>query len=106
MITNKQIKQIIEKAHKNGYNISDRYFGNHKEANDEVMVYFTTYRDYFNHDFAKAFWGTLPCMLNEYGEAIKEGARGKKGQIMQDWQYHLQQMVLEENPIKYLEKFL
>lgn len=35
----------------------------------------------FSHDFAKSFWPS-------------------------EWQYHLQQMVLEENPIKYLEKFL
>lgn len=36
----------------------------------------------FSHDFAEAFWKDL------------------------DWQAHLQEMVLEENPLKYLEKFL
>lgn len=43
----------------------------------------------FSHDFAKAFWGEekpkVPITL---------------------WQHHLQQMVLEEDPIKYLETFL
>ena len=39
-------------------------------------------------DFAQAFW-------------IDEGDPNEKG-----WQYHLQQMVLEEDKFKYLEKFL
>lgn len=47
----------------------------------------------FSHDFAKAFWGDI---------AIPEGNRGQ----LLAWQYHLQQMVLEEDPIKYLEQFL
>lgn len=42
----------------------------------------------FSHDFAKAFWGE--------GGAFREGG----------WQFHLQQMVLEEDPIKYLAKFI
>lgn len=52
----------------------------------------------FRHDFAKAFWG----------EETKEVIHGIVTQIYfkPKWQYHLQQMVLEENPIKYLEKFL
>ena len=44
----------------------------------------------FSHQFAKAFWGD-------------------DGHILESkpaWEYHLQQMVLEEEPLKYLEKFL
>jgi len=56
----------------------------------------------YNHDFAKEFFGE----------------RAKKTQIMSyvdfhnnvcnipKWKHHLQQMVLEEDPLKYLEKFL
>jgi hypothetical protein len=41
----------------------------------------------FNHDFAKALWGDWPI-----------GSRGKRP----EWQYHLQQMVVADDPIKYL----
>ena len=47
----------------------------------------------FSHDFAKSFW---------YGEeSFQIGAESYRA-----WQYHLQQMILEEEPLKYLEKFL
>lgn len=51
----------------------------------------------FSHDFAKAFWGNKNiewCPIHE--EMI----------LVPAWQYHLRQMVLEENPIDYLAKFL
>lgn len=54
----------------------------------------------FSHDFAKAFWGdkntdyAISCMgINRMPFLVS-------------WQYHLTQMVLEPDPIKYLEKFL
>lgn len=54
-------------------------------------------RDFvFAHDFAKAFWG------NE----LREIGGGYWKVILQEWEYHLQQMVLEKEPLKYLEKFL
>lgn len=46
----------------------------------------------FSHDFAKAFWGEE---IENYGES--DGVA---------WKINLQVMVLEENPIKYLEKFI
>ena len=46
----------------------------------------------FNHDFAKAFWG-------EERNTLKSGASAI-------WEYHLSKMVLEKEPLKYLEKFL
>jgi len=47
-------------------------------------------------------WGWFPpktkfSSINDHAELVT----GKEA-----WQYHLQQMVLEEDPIKYLEKFL
>jgi len=64
----------------------------------------------FNHDFAKAFWGEDECNYDydesKMWEATYEyGSNGIrfKGKL---WQYHLQQMVLEENPLKYLERLL
>ena len=44
----------------------------------------------FNHDFAKALWGG----------ATNEAAAFKDS--LDEWQYHLQQMVISDDPIKYL----
>lgn len=83
----------------------------------------------FSHDFAKAFWGmnhicrwcgeskletktdflsgekNTVCM-GCGAEAMDYNEFPKEGNMMRKWQYHLQQMVLEEDPIKYLEKFI
>jgi hypothetical protein len=58
----------------------------------------------FSHDFAKAFWG------DNYSENITKYFEYENGCVEQEsvlnWVYHLQQMVLEENPIDYLRKFI
>jgi len=54
-------------------------FGNN--SGDEMVNYYDSYRVIFSHEFAKAFW--------------------EKG-----WQHHLANMVLEEDPILYLSKFI
>ena len=43
----------------------------------------------FNHDFAKALWG-------------EEELMNMPTQPKYTWQYHLQQMVIAEDPIKYI----
>ena len=53
----------------------------------------------FSHEFAKAFWG-INCVKDVECCVCNN-------QIPQVyWAYHLQQMVLDENRFKYLEKFL
>lgn len=52
----------------------------------------------FSHDFAKAFWGEV--------EYTRAGNGEISGYRNIGWKRHLQQMVLEKNPIKYLEQFL
>jgi hypothetical protein len=52
-----------------------------------------------SHDFAKAFWGEefyakLCANCDVYTTGLNK------------WQYHLQQMVLCDNPIDYLRKFI
>ena len=54
----------------------------------------------FSHDFAKAFWGICKCS-NQQVLSYEDPTRK-----LEHWQYHLQQMVLEEQPLKYLEKFI
>ena len=90
-MTNEQIlKKAIEKAAKNGFC---------KEA-ETLIEKFSTNDIIFSHDFAKAFWGERDMIT-----AVEEGTwAGAK--IQPFWQYHLQQMVLEEEPLLYLKKFL
>jgi hypothetical protein len=123
-LTNEQIlKKVIEKAIKNGYKawwVSYYLRGkNHikvvlkfRETLEGLIIQFTDkgdvdWDDYckgglidwrngyvlsvikaetlvFSHDFAKAFWKDAEW----------------------EWKHYLQEMVLEENPIKYLEQFI
>ena len=100
------LKKAIEKAEKNGYkfwNVDQKYI--ELEENLEIWryknnknYYASVYQIIFSHDFAKAFWGDKPYKIyNIQGKVEESGLT---------WQYHLQQMVLEENPIKYLEAFI
>ncbi|GAG85274.1 unnamed protein product, partial [marine sediment metagenome] len=67
------------------------------------------YEMIFSHEFAKAFWKHLSgskysgehCYkFEDYaGNTISWG-------YYPDWQYHLQQLVLKREPLKYLEQFL
>lgn len=100
-MTNEQIlKKAIEKAEKNGFNIfSDNMFPNWDQNVNTINdseVYFLI----FSHDFAKAFWGEEPY-LNPNVNATK-----KEFEEYNAWSWHLQQMVLEKEPLKYIEKFL
>jgi hypothetical protein len=67
----------------------------------------------FSHDFAKAFWGEGTGYLlydcTRDWEAWQVGTMTEDDFIeirLPDWQYLLQKMVLEEDPIKYLEEWL
>lgn len=69
-----------------------------------------THRLIFSHDLAKAFWGNMTCyefhkLKSRAGRSsCFSGMKGVPPEFM--WQHYLQQMVLEENPIQYLKKFL
>ena len=65
----------------------------------------------FNHElgFARAFWGETPAICTACRRSHYENRSDCDAGCGTDyyfWQYHLQQMVLEEEPIKYLEPFL
>ncbi len=49
----------------------------------------------FSHDFAEAFWKELTRKMPD-----------TEGEIVPAWKSHLQQMVLEEDKLKYIEKYL
>ena len=48
----------------------------------------------FSEEFSKAFWGETPIRI------------GLFSYFTPSWKYHLKQMILEEEPLKYLEKFV
>ncbi len=46
----------------------------------------------FDHAFAIAFWGTKRVFCG-------------RDYLLHAWEFHLQEMVVEEEPLKYMEKF-
>ncbi len=123
-MTNEQIlKKAIEKAIKNGWNPIDDmgevdnfeilrpdghwkgiWIAFHTKIGDGGQLDLTTM--IFDHDFAKAFWGEYPHYFWFIGQRDTSDERQVYGQRRPAWQYHLQQMVLEKEPLLYLEKFL
>lgn len=123
--------KIIEKAVKSGYNpiprlvLSETKISVQGVKNDRWSVWFydedgTGYclsipQIIFSHDFAKAFWSgekrvwveSFRLIKGEYSDKHKKMARGyfKKSEVA-SWHYHLQKMVLKENPLDYLARFL
>ena len=92
-MTNKQIlKEAIEKAFRNGWDEKINYQRlSWTIAHDyRFMDYCYWYSIIFSHSFAKAFWGEK--IIGTIGPPL--------------WSYCLQQMVLEEYPLKYLKGFL
>jgi hypothetical protein len=104
---------IIEKHEINGKE-SYIFYAYNDDCPGDGGVFFTFRDIIFDHEFAKAFWG------NQRHSSGKEWGICKCCNVKFDydeldtpdthtelcWQYHLQQMVLEEDPIKYLEQFL
>lgn len=63
----------------------------------------------FNHDFAKAFWGEPMCTQCKHTDLDCPNHHSNCDTGVYDrepWKYHLQQMVLVEDPIKYLKAYL
>jgi len=115
-MTNKQIlEKAIDKAVENGYSSTIEWGLIKKMLGIEYLlkridfdkpVYYSII---FSHDFAKAFWGEkVNRTITERDFNLKTGKEGKGciASPISEWQYHLQQMVLEKEPIKYIRKFL
>lgn len=105
-MTNEEILQkALEKAQLSGYRFyvdeNHPYYG---EEQENVSALITIYRQIiFSHEFAKAFWGDdllCTCKMG-IGSDIHLSNCGRSA-----WQYHLQQMVLEPEPLQYLAKYL
>ena len=116
------LRKAIKKAFKNGYVGSwggtTAIACEAHSAESEGACIFSTI---FSHDFAKAFWGEeLKCnwcdIKQEKHTVIKSGSGyhecSECGLMVEgayaqpSWRNHLQQIVLKEDPIKYLNKFI
>jgi len=113
---NKEILQkAIDKAIANGFGLKENFDNEeitvsdqiYKDSFSEGYLLRSTSHNYqfelasiiFSHSFAKVFWGK---------EIIETGIwlDNDEKQVAIAWQYHLQQLVLCENPLLYIEKFL
>ncbi len=77
--------------------------------NDKMWFNFDQpYQVIFSHGFAKAFWGEGYIWFRK-AMGWKEKCEPdllRQTSMKQDWQYHLEKMVLYENPFNYLKNFL
>ena len=129
-MTNKQLfTKIIEKAVKGGwqdiqividvsmslYNRDEITIRYTSHFNETCFGNYNIYQTIFSHSFAKAFWGNprkKKCCAKDcdggliWGEHYCPNCDGKAYTQEENWQYHLQQMILEKKPLKYLERFL
>lgn len=125
-MTNEEIlRKAIEKAVKNGFDffkLIEESYGFVTRDPNVVDVFIKVrskhyYQTIFSHDFAKAFWGEEKVCSNcghsdSICNSIYEEAsfcwicRLVQSKGFKKWQFHLKQMVLKPEPLKYLEKFL
>lgn len=83
------------------------------QTNDDGMVggeHFEINTVIFNHDFAKALWGEKRIPHRVYESPRPQDAYKIELDFVLHrtvaWQYHLQQMVIADDPIRYLGKHL
>lgn len=133
-MTNREIlKAVLEKGINQGYTINQVSFDylmnlvrNKDKYCQTAVDYYIDEKKYydtiFSHDFAKAFWGEELTIVDEHykSEIVDKNIKeiGKAPYSLNDdyiqswklefpkWKFHLREMILEENPLKYLEKFL
>lgn len=96
-------KKVIDKAIKCGWNEPKLVWEIERLKGYRA---FTQKREYysiiFNHDFARAFWGTIG--IGVFQQCLCGKCEPKEE--IQEWMIHLQTMALKEEPLEYLEKFL
>jgi hypothetical protein len=122
------INRILQKALEAGYNIDfyaaeakfavvDKYGDEQTfviQMDDDALDYpeYGLYTIIFDQDFAKAFFGTGKMntgkLLGEDFSVMLVNGRPATltPEIVNEWEYHLQQMVVSEDPVQYLSKFV
>lgn len=118
MTSQEVVMHVIDKAKKSAWREGDLLVGHVAWSFNGGRVLFTIhykedehfeprttdlYGLIFSHGFAKAFWGEqiASSIAMLFGDVrLSEGLTGPA------WKIHLQQMVLQENPIDYLKRFI
>ena len=117
-MTNEQIfKQAIEKAEKGGFEFrpgvrKDSEF--YEDLMESLIENFSYFAIIFSHNFAKPFWGYKEENCELCGVTLIEGISHMPNcyynfnglTYVPPYLWHLQQMVLEEQPLLYLKRFL
>ena len=102
------LTKAIEKAEENGFDTMDISI----KKNQGVLLPLCMEEVIFSHDFAKAFWKDgYKCnicgkMLFENEECCEHDYDYKSEYADVGWDSHLREMVVEDEPLKYLERFL
>ena len=114
------LKKAIEKAVKNGMVIRQRGFDfimdmKRRQLADYFIKEQLYYPIIFSHSFAKAFWGEkdywydTKCSCGGIGIHMSDDTHHLECDRVKSergYKFHLKKMVLEEQPLKYLERFL
>ena len=96
-MTNEQIlKKAIEKAEKNGYELPENWIFSD--------VWWAKYAIIFSHDFCKAFFGEGETPIEHFRIETTDGRVSRVN--FRNWELFLREMVLEGDPLRYLEEFL
>ena len=115
MSNEEMLKKAIEKAIKNGWDYKYELKPIKIAQNKDYFYEWKIRAIIFDHDFAKAFWKDKEpicyCCSRINDKELVDGkilsVCGKEYRILLPaWQYHLQNMVISKDPIKYLAKFL
>lgn len=96
------MKKILAKAQKGGFDFPvDDFMDNlQKEAENAGITTLSVgmmLPIIYSHGFAKGYWGSELVMEQENGQILKSTPA---------WKWHLCQMVLSEDPVSYVIKFI
>lgn len=118
-MTNEEIlKKVIDKAVDNGFTLLGKDYEETiiRLFHDQIILGYSdayVYAIIFTHEFAKAFWGDEKVIVHpehtddeNWFNCDDPYVCCQTGAADPAWEYHLQKIVLEQEPLKYLEKFL
>lgn len=112
-MTDKEIlEKAVEKANKEGNYLPDWAFLSIDfkllgfNVNESDIIWSKRFEIIFSHDFAIAFWGYQRHKFEGDPPVCRYCNHADIYLSPYCWQTHLQQMVLEKNPIQYLGNFL
>jgi len=105
MTNDKILKLAIDIAIKNGFKEVSQFVSNTQNW-EKAIRDGRFFMVIFSHDFAKAFWGEENvCYKCGKQEQVKDCECGEI-RLIANYKLQLMVLVLEEDPIKYLEQFI